>query len=723
MAETKTNRKKKAGYAKTPTVFQMEATECGAASLSMILRYYGKFIPLEQLRIETGVSRDGCNAGNIIKAAEKYGLDAHAYMIRVKKLLELPVPCIIHWNFNHFVVWEGQKNGSYYINDPAFGRRNVSYEEIDKSFTGVVLTFALTKDFSKNKKEDTLIGMIGERLKGEGTSIMALIITGLFLVLPGILMPVFSQIFIDDILIGRNTGWISALLVAMAVTVAYQAGFSYYRGVLLLRLQNKLTLLSGYRMLDHLFRLPMSFFDQRYAGDLSQRVTNNNNISIFLTSEIAQTVLNIFTAAFYVILMALYSPLLTIVGLFIVALSLILIKRSSAAISDLSMKDQIDRGKFIGVLAAGLTITSSLKASGTENLFVEKLQGYYAKTGLAEQKLGFRQEVMNAIPVISGTLTSIIVLVFGGVLVIRGSMTAGMLTAFTALLSSFTQPVTQLAAFIKNLQSTKADLSRVDDIMRYKEDEKFLSAEKEIMREKLIGDIKLEKVSFGYNVLEDPLIDDFSFDLSCGSSIAFVGPSGCGKSTVSKLCSGLYSPWKGRILYDGTPIDRIPNEVLASSISTVTQKVSLFSGTIRDNLTMWNKYIPDKDIVQACKDACIHDVITSKPEAYGYRLTAGGANLSGGQRQRLEIARALATNPSVLIMDEATSALDPLVEKQIIDNIKRRGCTCVIVAHRLSAIRDCDEIIVMQHGKIAQRGTHDELKEIEGQYQKLIQTM
>lgn len=723
MAETKTQKKKTGGYAKTPTVFQMEAVECGAASLSMILGYYGKFIPLEQVRIETGVSRDGCSADNILKAAQKHGLDAHAYMVRAKRLLELPVPCIIHWNFNHFVVWEGTKRGLYYINDPASGRREITYEDINSCFTGVVLTFAVTENFTKNKKENKLIGMIQGRLKGERASIMSLIITGLFLVLPGILMPVFSKIFIDDILIGGNRGWISALITAMVVTILYQAGFSYYRGVLLLRLQNKLTLLSGYRMLDHLFRMPMNFFAQRYAGDLAQRVDNNNNISIFLTSDIAQTVLNIFTAAFYVILMAFYSPALTLAGLCLVAISLLLMKKSADAISDLTMKNQIDQGKFFGVLAAGLTITSTLKASGTENVYVEKLQGYYVKNGLAEQKLGFKQEAMNAIPEIAGSLTSIVVLVFGGVLVIKGSMTAGTLTAFTALLASFAQPVTELAAFIKNLESTKADISRVDDIMRYKEDEKFITRDKATIKEKLIGDIKLDNISFGYNLLEDPLIDGFSFDLSCGSSIAFVGASGCGKSTMSKICSGLYTPWGGRILYDGTPLENIPNEVLASSISTVTQNISLFSGTIRENLTMWNKYIPDQDIVQACKDACIHDVITSKPGAYEYHLSAGGTNLSGGQRQRLEIARALATNPSILIMDEATSALDPIVEKQIIDNIKRRGCTCVIVAHRLSAIRDCDEIIVMEHGKIVQRGTHEELKEIEGHYRNLVQTM
>lgn len=721
MASKKTG--KRTGYAKTPTIFQMEATECGAASLTMILGYFGKFVPLEQMRIETGVSRDGCNAKNIMRASRKFGLEVHAYRKSVEGLMALPVPCIIHWNFNHFVVWEGVKGKDYYINDPAMGRRKLTYDDIDSCFTGVALTFAPTKDFTKNKKEDKLVQMVRQRLKGERASLMSLVVTGLFLILPGMLIPVFSQVFIDDILIGGNTDWMTALLVIMAATILYQAGFSYYRGILLLRLQNKLILLSGHKFLVHLFRLPMSFFDQRYAGDLSQRVDNNNNISVFLTSNIAQTLLNIFTAEFFVILMIMYSPILTVIGLCLVAVSLVIMKKNSEAISDMTMKNQIDNGKFIGTLMSGLTITSTLKASGTENEYVERLQGYYTKNGLSQQRLGFRQEVMNSIPEISKNLTSVIVLILGGVFVIKGSMTAGTLTAFTSLLSSFSQPVNELAGFIQKMQQAKADLSRVDDIMRYREDEKFIISDKKEMTEKLIGDIKLDNVSFGYNILEEPLISDFSFDLRCGSSIAFVGASGCGKSTMSKICSGLYMPWGGSLLYDGVPIERIPNEVIASSISTVNQNISLFSGSIRDNLTMWNNYIQDQDIVQACKDACIHEFITSKPGAYEYQLSEGGTNLSGGQRQRIEIARALVTNPSILIMDEATSALDPIVEKQIIDNIKRRGCSCIIVAHRLSAIRDCDEIIVMEHGKIVQRGTHEELEKIEGHYQRLIQTM
>ncbi len=715
--------RKPGGYVKTPTIFQMESTECGAASLAMVLAYFGKFVPLEQVRIETGVSRDGCNAKNIMKAAKNMGLEVHGFKKSVDGLLKLPVPCIIHWNFNHFVVFEGVKGKDFYINDPALGRRKLTYEDINDCFTGVALAFGVTEAFTKSDKENRLMGLIKDRLKGEKAAILSLIVTGLFLVVPGLLTPVYSQVFIDDILIGGNRDWTTILLAVMGLTILYQAGFTYYRGVLLQRLQNKLTLLSGNRFLTHLFRLPINFFDQRSAGDLSKRVENNNNISIFLTGDLAQTVLNTFVAAFFMILMIFYSIPLALIGLGLVLLNLYIMKRTSDSIGDLTMKNQIDNGKFMGTLFSGLSITSTLKASGTENTYIERLLGYYAKIGISEQKLGFRQEILNAIPEVSTNLTNVIVLVVGGVMVIHGKMTAGMLTAFTQLLTSFTQPVTELSGFIQKIQTAKADMSRVDDIMRYEKDRKFSERESEALTEKLIGDICLDDISFGYSRLEEPLISGFSFNLPCGSSIAFVGASGCGKSTMSKICSGLYLPWQGQILFDRVPVERIPKEVIAASVSTVSQKITIFSGTIRDNLTMWNRFIPEQDIIQACKDACIHDVITGKPGAYNYELSEGGRNLSGGQRQRLEIARALVTNPSILIMDEATSALDPIVEKQIINNIKRRGCTCIIVAHRLSAIRDCDEIIVMEHGKIVERGTHEELRELSGHYQRLIQTM
>ena len=714
---------KEKNYAKTPTIYQMEATECGAASLSMIMGYYGRYMALEQLRIETGVSRDGCNAKNILRAARKFGLAAKGYRKSLENLLQCKPPCIIHWNFNHFVVWEGVKGKYAYINDPAMGRRKLTLEEVDDCFTGIVLTFEKTENFHKEKRKKTLFGFIKGRLKGQYSSLIALVLIGLCLVFPGLVIPVFSRVFIDDILLGGNIKWITALLVIMCGTILFQAILSFYRGLLLEKLQNKMALVSAHGFLSHMFRLPISFFDQRYSGDLAERVENNNNVSTFLAGDLAETVLNIMVSTFYLLLLLSYSPLLTLIGVSNVIINLLIVKFSSDAISNITMKLQQDQGKMIGSVFAGLNITSTLKASGTENEYVGRIQGYYAKTILLEQKLGKQQQILNAIPSVANEISNVLVMMVGGILVINGEMTAGMLVAYTSLLGSFTEPINQLVGFIQKIQTLKADMSRVEDIMKYEEDSKFVEHEIIPMSEKLTGEIELRNISFGYSILEKPLVENFNFYLPCGSSIAFVGASGCGKSTISKIVSGLYMPWTGEILMDKVDSKQIPKEILSSSVSTVSQSITLFSGTIRENLTMWNRNILDEDMVQAAKDACIHEVITAKPGAYDFMLAEGGINLSGGQRQRLEIARALVTNPSILIMDEATSALDPIVEKEIIDNIKRRGCTCIIVAHRLSAIRDCDEIIVMERGKIVQRGTHQELAYQEGHYQRLIQNI
>ena len=710
-------------YVKTPTVYQMEATECGAASLGMVLGYFGKSIPLEKLRIETGVSRNGCNMKNIMRAGKKFGLEVHGYRKDLDGLFELPVPCIIHWNFNHFVVWEGRKGDACYINDPAMGRRKLTVEDIDDCFTGVVLTFALTDDFEKSNESETMRTFVRKRLEGQYGAVNALVTLGFFLMIPGIVVPIFSRVFIDDILLGGNNDWITALLFAMAGALVFKAALTLYRGRLMHKLQNKMGMLNGYKLLFHMLRLPVSFFNQRFTGDLSNRVQNDENVTTFLTSDLAEVVLNCIVAPLYLIILLLYSPFLTLIIVLITIGNILAIKKTSEYLSNLSMKAQQDQSKLIGVLFSGLRITSTLKASGTENEYVSRLQGNYAKSINTEQKMGLRQEMLNAIPEVTGNIISIIVLVIGGVLVVRGSMTAGMLVAYTSLQTSFTEPVTALAGFIEKIETTRADMARVNDIMKYEQDVRYSATDFADISEKLQGEMELDNVSFGYDILEDPIVQDFSFHLEPGQSIAFVGASGSGKSTVSKLCSGLYIPWSGDIRVDGLPVNKIPEEVLSSSVSTVSQNITLFSGSIRDNLTLWDKYISKEDIVRAAKDACIHDFITTKPGAYSYELAEGGSNLSGGQRQRLEIARALVSNPSILIMDEATSALDPIVEKEILDNIKRRGCTCIIVAHRLSAIRDCDEIIVMQQGRIIQRGSHEELAKVPGHYQNLISNM
>ena len=716
--------KKKLGFkrtwVKTPTIYQMEATECGAASLAMVLGYYGCFVPLEQMRIETGVSRDGCNARNILKAARKFGMTCKGYTRSVEDLAKIRTPAILHWNFNHFVVFEGFKGGFPYINDPAVGRRKLTMEDLDDSFTGVVLVFEPGENFQKKKRISTLPGFIRERLRGQGAAVAALVAAGILLVVPGLVTPVFSQIFIDYILLGGSSDWLGALLIAMAATILFQCLFTWYRGIVLIKLQSKMALVSAYKFLYRLFRLPVSFFDQRYAGDLSQRVVNNNNVSDFLAGELAETALNTFVACFYLILMLIYSPALTVIGVAGVGINLLASQIISKRVSTLSVKAQQDSGKMVGAFYSGLFITSTLKASGAENEYVSRILGHYARNARTEQKLGKAQEILSATPQAISSTAGILVLMAGGTLVINGALTAGMLVAFNQLLSSFTAPINELVGFFNKIQTLKADMSRVEDIQKYEMAPQFLKETFHPMDEKLSGDVQLKDISFGYSLLAGPLIKDFSFHVRPGRSVALVGASGCGKSTVAKIISSLYDPWEGEILVDGIPLRQVPPEIISASIATVSQSITIFTGTIRDNLTLWNKSIMEQDIVNAAKDACIHDTITRLPGAYDFKLTEEGQNLSGGQRQRLEIARALVLNPSILVMDEATSALDPIVEKKIMDNIKRRGCTCIIVAHRLSTIRDCDEILVMQKGQIVQRGTHEELRDQEGLYRLLI---
>lgn len=708
-------------YARTPTVFQMEATECGAASLTMIFAYFGKHMPLEQMRIETGVSRDGCNAGNIMRAAKKYGFECHGYRKEPEELKELTPPCIIHWNFNHFVVFEGFKGKYAYINDPAMGRRRISAQDFDDAFTGIVLTFKTTEMFRKEKKKGTLLSFVNHRIKGQGSVILKLIFIGLLLVFPGLLLPIFSQVFMDDILVGGNKSWFLRFIIFMSSAILLQAILAFYRGRILVKFQKKMVLLSAREFLERLFRLPISFFDQRYVGDLSSRVSDNASVSNFLAGDLAETVLNIIVVLFYFILLLLYSIPLTVIALAAVFINMIVIKLTSDKIASYSTKLQQDAGKLSGVVCAGINITSTLKASGAENEYIGRILGYNAKVISTEQRMSKTQQIVNAIPEAVKMLADVLILLCGGYLVIKGDMTIGMLVAFTALFGSFFDPIEKLAGFVKNIQTSKANINRVEDIMKYPMDEKYsIDVSKADIKTKLNGSVELKDISFGYSHLKPPIVSGFDFKILCGSSIAFVGASGCGKSTVSKVISGLYKPWTGQILFDGIPSEKIPNEVLNASVATVSQNITLFSGSVRDNLTLWNSNISEADMIAAAKDACIHDIISQKPGAYDYKLDEGAANLSGGQRQRLEIARALTTNPTILIMDEATSALDPIVEKQIMDNIKRRGCTCVVIAHRLSAIRDCDQIIVMESGKIVQRGTHEELSVVEGHYQKFI---
>lgn len=710
------------GRVKTPVVFQIEKAECGAASLSAIYAYYGCYLPLEKMRIEVGVSRDGCTAKSLLQAARNKGMKAEGYKTDIQGLKKLPIPSILRCNNNHFVVYEGSDKKGHYINDPETGRSRISMSELEDMFSGFVLTFIPTEKFQKNSKPATVYKYMKEKVISEGLAVASLLCIGILAVFPGMMIPFFSKIFIDEILLGGNTSWINGLLVIMFFTAIMQCVLNFYRSFLLQKLQNKLLMISTHGFVSRLLRLPMNFYEQRYSGDLAERASNNESVNQFIAGDLGEALLNIVTALFYLAILLMYSPLLTLIGISCVAFNLMAMKLFTEVVGINTLRMFQDRGKLIGAVLSGISITDTLKASGMESDFVSRILGYYAKIQCLDQENGKKQQLINAIPVTSQIIANILILLFGGFQVIDGKMTAGMLVAYVSLLPSFIAPMGQLLGFMEEIMSMKADFARVTDITNYELDAKFLPKDNQIkMSTKLNGRITLNNITFGYNIMEEPLIHKLSLEVQCGSSIAIVGSSGCGKSTIYKMICGLSHPWSGEILVDDMPLKDIPQEILYASVSAVNQEVFVFSGTVKDNLTMWNKNILEEDIVRAAKDACIHDVIMQKPGGYDYMLLEGGMNLSGGQRQRLEIARALAVNPTILIMDEATSALDAITEKKIVDNIKRRGCTCIIIAHRLSAIRDCDQIIVMERGKVVRRGTHRELMGQEGVYRELLQ--
>ena len=710
------------GRVKTPTVYQMEVSECGAASLSMIMQYHGKYVPLEELRVETGVSRNGCNARNICIAAQNYGLEFHASARSFDNVLRKNhPPVMLHWNYSHFVVFEGVKGKKYYLNDPQMGRRVLTREEMEEGYSGTVIEFEPGEKFRKVKSTRTLTKFVLERVEGQYKTLLALMLIGLLMIVPGILNPVFSQLFTDDILLNGQRRWMKWLLLAMFLTTAFDAYFTYLSSKISLLLRTKLSVISTDKMIAHMLRLPLEFYEQRYAGDLVSRVYNNMAVSSFLAGQLVQVVISLITSIVYLIIMILYSPQMSLIGVGFSVFSMIVAIRVSKIIVSKTMKFGMDSGKLQGAIYNGLSSSSSLKAVGAEGEYIARLFGYYAEVANNDQRLGKLQTTLDIIPKMISTVNTVALLIIGSKYVVAGSFTPGMLMAFTGFLGSFSSPFGNVVSFIRNMQQVKNDMARVEDIMRYKEEESYTNEKDESLEgRKLNGQIDMENISFAYGKLDEPFVRNFELHAKPGQSIAIVGTSGCGKSTVSKMLSGLYHPWTGDILFDGVEIEKIPASVIGVSIAVVTQQIALFEGSIYDNIATWNQGITQEDIVKAAKDACIHNEITLKKGGYDHILKENGKNLSGGQRQRIEIAKALAVNPTILLLDEATSSLDTSTEKKILDNIKKRHCTTIVVAQRLSTIRDCDEIIVMDHGRIKERGKHDELIARKGLYYKLI---
>jgi NHLM bacteriocin system ABC transporter peptidase/ATP-binding protein len=597
-----------------------------------------------------------------------------------------------------------------------------------------VLVFEPGPNFRKGGRRRSLVGTLRQRLRGSETALLYVILASLALVIPGLTIPTLMRTFIDNVLVRSQTTWVTPLLAGLGLAVLITIALTWLQQSYLLRLETKLALSSSASFFWHVLRLPIEFFNQRYAGEIGNRVQINDRVAALLSRDLATTALNLMVVVIYALLMLQYDLVLSLVSVVTAVTNVLALRYVATRRAVLSQRMQQDRGKLMGTAMGGLQTIETVKAGGSESDFFARWAGHQAKVVNANQGLQLTELFLGAVPPLLMAVNIALVLGIGGLRVIDGHLTMGMLVAFQSLTLAFLNPVNRLVGLVGQLQEVQNGVNRLDDVLRAPLDPSARDlAEPPALpgddattpaagENKLEGYLTLREVSFGYSRLDPPLIDRLSLELRPGSRIALVGGSGSGKSTVARLVAGLYEPWTGEILFDGRPRTEVSRAVLAQSLAVVDQDISMFEGSLRDNLTLWDPTVSEHHLTNAAKDACIHDDITARPGGYGAGMEEAGRNFSGGQRQRLEIARALVVNPRILVLDEATSALDPTTEKLIDDNLRRRGCTCLIVAHRLSTIRDCDEIIVLEKGKVAQRGTHSELVAQGGAYARLIAT-
>jgi ATP-binding cassette, subfamily C, bacterial len=709
---------------RTPTILQMEAVECGAAALGIILAYYGRWVPLTELRRACGVSRDGSQATYILRAARSYGLEASAHATDLDHIGDLAFPFIVFWNFDHFLVMEGldRRRNRVYLNDPGSGSRWVTFQEFSESYTGIVFFLRPGDQFKKGGHKPRAIPALYQRLQGSLSALTFCVLLGLLLVLPGLAVPVFSQVFVDDVLVRRMHDWLRPLVIGMVLTALLRGALTIWQLKFLRAFRIKLAVVMSSHFMWLILRLPVSFYGQRYAGEVSSRVEINSEVASLLSGRLATTFIDLCVIVFYAIVMYCYDAVLATIGIACAAANFAALRFVARSRIDANKRLQMEYGKSYGLAIAGLQGIETLKASGLESDFFARWAGTYAKAINVQQQLDLTNQSLGVLPSFLSALTVALILVVGGVRVIDGYFTIGMLVAFQSLMASFLQPLNNLLGLGGAIQELQGGMNRLDDILLEKQDpaareDDAIGKQQEA---RLTGAIEVRNLSFGYNPVSPPLIENLSFSLKPGERIAIVGPSGSGKSTVGKLVCGLYQPWSGEVLFDGEARTQIPRRVLSTSLALVEQDIFIFEGSVRDNLTLWSSVVSDQELHEACQDACIHEDINSLPGGYDAQLEEGARNLSGGQRQRLEIARTLVNNPSILVLDEATSALDTETEWLIGKNLRQRKCSCVIIAQRLSTIRDCDEIIVLRAGKVVERGRHEELMARKGAYAELI---
>lgn len=703
---------------KVPLVQQTTASDCGAACLAMVLGYFGKRLQLDDIRAATGFGREGVDALRLLKGGRWFGLRGRGLKIQNLDDLKFLAPAsILHWDFNHFVVFERWTPKGLHVVDPAFGRRFVDLAALQRSFTGVALSFEPSEQFERGGDSASPVwGYLRQVLSQQGL-FSRILITSALVQLFALAVPVLTGLVVDRVVPRADYHLLLVVAVGLLAVSVFNFLTSIVRSYLLLQFRTQLDAQMTLDFLDHLVDLPYAFFQQRSTGDLLMRLSSNTTIREILTSSALSGVLDGFLVCFYLVLLFIgsFKMGLLVLGLGLLRVALFLATRHRQRhLMAQSLQVQAKSQSYQVQMLAGI---ETLKASGTEHRSVEGWANLFVDVLNVSLQRGRLTALVDAAMAGLGMLSTLAILAFGTLQVMAGELSLGLMLGLSALAGGFLVPLSQLISTAFQLQLLGTYLERMNDVLdtpREQQREKFSAAAK------FRGAITLEKVSFRYSPFAPLVVKDVSVEITPGSFVALVGRTGSGKSTLASLLVGLYVPTSGRILFDGANLSDLDLRSVRNQVGVVPQHPYLFGASIRSNITLIDPTLSLARVIEAAKRAQIDEDIRAMPMGYDTILADGGASLSGGQRQRLALARALVHRPSILFLDEATSSLDAITERKIQRELAALHCTRIVIAHRLSTIQDADLILVMEDGSVVERGNHEDLMTRGGLYAGLV---
>lgn len=703
---------------RTPLYIQMESAECGAACLKIIMAYYGKYLPIDELRLACGVSRDGCTAEGILQACEAYDLECDGYSFTLEELKGQSFPCIVYWGFNHFIVLEDIRGKKYYINDPAIGRIAIHEDNFRRSYTGVILQIRPKSTFRKDGKRPGFIPSFLRRIRPVASAMPALLLMQFGTVFLSLVLALLAKVFVDHIIQGQFPIWRWWFLGIASFSALLMVVLTYFSNILLVKAQIKLDTLFSTTFFTRLFKLPIAFFEQRYASEIAYRSTLNQQAAGFITGHLFEAVIQVITIFVYGIAIYLLSKPVAIAVILCGCMNLFVVSIIHNRRLSIFSRYRQEVGKAASFSMSALEGFETWKCLGIESSLFSRMASLYTRSINVLHELQNTDQVLANFSYISRIAGTGILFVLGGSALLDGGMTQGQFAALFLLIGFFMKPTERLIEINRNFELFQVDIARLDDVVDHPADPKFLSKPHFQEVQPFLGGIEFKDVTYRYNVNHPPVLKGISFSIPPGKKVALIGATGSGKTTVAKLLSGFISQESGAVKIDGTDLKDFPSDYLSRRMAFVFDTPFIYEGTVRSNITLYDSAYTDDDILKALEEVQLSDRF--KEWLLGEELEEEGKNISGGEKQRLELARALVRNPSFLVLDEATSSLDSATERAIFERIQKRNCGMLILTHRLSTIGLCDEVNVLQDGRIIQRGTPEELAKTEGPFKTML---